>query len=344
LKHFCSIAFVLLVSTIGCFGQPGTGVQAPPVKSEDELKQLLTEAYNRNSLSSITTPYHLVASFETFAIDGQPAGNGSIERFFISPLRQKTITSFRNHKMTEYIINGKRTYTDDGFDGTIMVFRVGEFLFSPMPPPMGFIHRKLGYRSVQLRNLSMDCAMFQFFMDAPGRPKPPAEGFCISGGSHDLVLKQTEGLSVQFRDFAPFQDKMIPHTISITSSHLRGRIHVEKLDSFDDGSVDLAPPADASPDSPGPNWISTSAEEDERLHKVQAQYPPEMAPSHTPGYVSIQILISRTGAVKDAEPWPAQNPALVQAALDAAKQWTFAPIIRQGKPIETITSVGIDFK
>jgi hypothetical protein len=48
------------------------------------------------------------------------------------------------------------------------------------------------------------------------------------------------------------------------------------------------------------------------------------------------VLISRTGAVKDVDILYAPSPAYGQAATKAVKQWTYAPIVHNGRLVEGI--------
>jgi protein TonB len=38
------------------------------------------------------------------------------------------------------------------------------------------------------------------------------------------------------------------------------------------------------------------------------------------------------------------DPRLAQAALDAVKQWVYQPALLNGEPIETLTTITLDFQ
>ena len=195
------------------------------------MKALFAEAFERNTPAYLQGPHHFLATFETFTLDGKPDGEGSIEKFFAAPGRLKIITRFRDHTMTTYYVDGKPKYTDDGFDGTIMTYFVDEFLLTPIPPPAGTAHRDLEIRSRQLRDVVMDCGMYQFFVRADRSPDGPKEVYCISRDTHDLVLRQTQNFSIIYRDLAPFLSKSIPRTITASAGTVvRCRIHVKQPD------------------------------------------------------------------------------------------------------------------
>jgi hypothetical protein len=38
------------------------------------------------------------------------------------------------------------------------------------------------------------------------------------------------------------------------------------------------------------------------------------------------------------------NPEFVNAAMDAVRQWRYSPVLLNGEPVETLTSITLDFK
>jgi Gram-negative bacterial TonB protein C-terminal len=344
-NHFHRLIVVALIFTVSSLAQTDTEKPAPSQKSAAELKSLVFKAYQRNTVASITGPYHLLATFETFTPDGKPAGKGSIERWSIAPTRQKTITRFRDHTMTDYFVDDKHRYTDDGFDGTIMLYDVYESLFESIPLRQGWDHRQLDYKPMQLENISMDCALYQLPANGPPLPVPIKQTICVSPENHDLALTQTQFLNIRYSDFTPFQEKSIPHTISIaTGPVIRASVHLQQLDESMLEDAAMLPPADASPVSPAPDWVDTTREEDRPRHRVEPDYTHHMKSAHIEGPIAVLVLRSRSGKIKDIESAEGEPPELTQIVIDAVKNWTYAPLIREDKPVETISEVSFDFK
>ena len=79
------------------------------------------------------------------------------------------------------------------------------------------------------------------------------------------------------------------------------------------------------------------------MHGVQAPWPAKYNGTYAQGVVSLRILISRTGTVKDIEVVSAPAPEFAASAMGAVSQWIYAPILRQGRPVETITTVYLTF-
>jgi TonB family protein len=346
-KRACWLLLVLSFVVFPFVAQTNTPPASPPdvaAKSPDEMKALLAATFEHNTFANLPGPYHLLATFETFTAGGQPAGEGSIEKFFAAPGRLKIITRFRDHTMTAWYVDGKPVYTDDGFDGSIMSYLVDDFLLNPIPPPTGTARNDMQTKVMQMQGTTMDCGMFQFFVVPAGLPPSPKETYCVSRDTNDLVLRQTQYFGIRYREFAPFLGRSNPHYIVASQGTVvRCRIHVKQVDQQALDNAALKPPADASPVTPAPNWISTSAKEDTPLHKVAPSWPPGKSSTFAAGPVSLRILISRTGAVKDVELVYAPTAEFAEAAMDAVRQWTYAPILRKDKPVEAITTVFVNF-
>ena len=54
------------------------------------------------------------------------------------------------------------------------------------------------------------------------------------------------------------------------------------------------------------------------------------------------VLISKNGDVSELH-LISGNPALVPAAIEAVKQWKYAPTLLNGKPVEIKTQVDVSF-
>ncbi len=350
MKHACWFLLVVLIVTLPSFSQtsPSTAdvnANSPSVTavSPDVMKGWLADTFTKDTFAYLPGPYHFLATFETFTPYGKPDGTGSIEKFYAAPGRLKVITQFRDHTMTAWYVDGKPVYTDNGFDGTIMAYQMNDFLLNPLPPPTGTARRDMETKVMQLQGTTMDCGMYQFFVEPTGWPPAPKEVLCVTRDTHDLVLRQTQHFSIRYQQFEPFIGRSIPrYIVASQGSVVRCRIHVQQVDqqALDDAA--LTPPADASPVSPGPDWLSLTAKENTPLHKVSPLWPYGVSAS-AGGPVSVRILISRTGTVKDIEVVDAPSPEFAQAAIDAVKQWTYAPILRKDKPVETMTTCLLSF-
>jgi hypothetical protein len=264
----------------------------------------------------------------------------------------KTVTRFRDHSVTEYrndepgSINGRDTtrYTDDGFDGSIVLYFVHNAILNAVFRPEALEQRVVEPRAVALQGHVMDCGMVVMEGGPAGYP-PLRDNFCVSRDSGNLVLRQTGGFSIRFHDFAPFLDKSIARTISASKGpQARFRVKIEQLDQATLDDAAMTAPAGASPTSPEPNVWATQPGETTPAQTTKVPVPAELKASHAAGPVVLDVLISRTGAVTDVEPVLAASPALADYAMQIAKGYKYTPILRQGKPLEEIAHAYFNFK
>lgn len=87
----------------------------------------------------------------------------------------------------------------------------------------------------------------------------------------------------------------------------------------------------------------TSVPEAKIAHKVQPVYPPDAIDHQVQGIVKIKVLIAPDGHVEQAH-IASGHPLLVQAALQAVKQWRFQPLGSEDQPIRVATEVEVPFR
>jgi protein TonB len=58
--------------------------------------------------------------------------------------------------------------------------------------------------------------------------------------------------------------------------------------------------------------------------------------------VQLSVRIGADGAVQDVQ-LISGHPLLVQAAMDAVKQWVYQPTLLNGNPVDVITEVDVNF-
>jgi len=78
------------------------------------------------------------------------------------------------------------------------------------------------------------------------------------------------------------------------------------------------------------------------IHDVAPAYPPEAGRARIEGTVVLLAVIGKDGSVQDVR---VENglPLLVQAAIDAVKQWRYRPYLVNGEPVEVDSRITINF-
>ena len=72
-------------------------------------------------------------------------------------------------------------------------------------------------------------------------------------------------------------------------------------------------------------------------------YPPLARQTRISGTVRLHAIIGKDGTVQSLT-LESGHPLLVQAALDAVRQWRYKPYMLNGQPVEVETAVSVEFK
>jgi len=78
------------------------------------------------------------------------------------------------------------------------------------------------------------------------------------------------------------------------------------------------------------------------IHHVNPAYPNLARQARIQGTVRLQALIAGDGRVAQLAV-VSGHPLLVQSALEAVRQWRYQPTLRDGEPMEVITTVDVVF-
>ena len=79
------------------------------------------------------------------------------------------------------------------------------------------------------------------------------------------------------------------------------------------------------------------------VSKVEPRYPIIAVGARVQGIVILSAIISKNGQI-DNLTVVSGHPMLVQAAIDAVKQWRYRPFLLNGEPVEVETTVTVTFQ
>jgi TonB family protein len=102
-------------------------------------------------------------------------------------------------------------------------------------------------------------------------------------------------------------------------------------------------PAATAP-GPQPIRVGGNIRAPRKLHNVNPVYPVSMREAGREGIVPIEAIIGRDGAVISLRVLSAQvHPDFAAAAIDAVRQWRFAPTLLNGEPVDVSMTVSVRF-
>jgi len=94
----------------------------------------------------------------------------------------------------------------------------------------------------------------------------------------------------------------------------------------------------------GPYRPGSGVEPPRLLHEVKADYSEEARRQGITGDVVLEIVVRRDGTVGDARVLQGLGGGLNERAVQAVRQWRFAPAHRLGTPVDVIVEVAVEFK
>jgi TonB family protein len=94
----------------------------------------------------------------------------------------------------------------------------------------------------------------------------------------------------------------------------------------------------------GPYRPGSGIEAPRLLREVRADYTEEARQRGLSGDVVLEIIVRRDGSVGDVRILQGLGAGLNDRAVQAVRQWKFAPARRQGVPVDVIVEVAVEFK
>jgi protein TonB len=88
--------------------------------------------------------------------------------------------------------------------------------------------------------------------------------------------------------------------------------------------------------------VSSGVADGLKIHDVTPAYPQMARIAHIQGDVLLQATISKSGVIENLRAVQG-HPILIQAAMDAVKQWKYKPYILNGEPVEVETTIKVQF-
>lgn len=88
--------------------------------------------------------------------------------------------------------------------------------------------------------------------------------------------------------------------------------------------------------------ISSGVADGNKLSGTDPVYPQMAKIAHVQGDVVLQALISKQGTIENLRA-VSGHPILIQAAMDAVRQWRYKPWVLNGEPVEVETTITVKF-
>lgn len=101
-------------------------------------------------------------------------------------------------------------------------------------------------------------------------------------------------------------------------------------------------PVPTRPTAPAQVHVGGAVQAGNLIFAPKPVYPRIAVISHMQGTVHIQAIIERDGSIGNLKVLSGP-PLLINAALDAVKQWRYKPTLLNGQPVEVVTEIDVNF-
>ncbi len=103
----------------------------------------------------------------------------------------------------------------------------------------------------------------------------------------------------------------------------------------------IPPPRQAEPVPPRVR-IGGAVQAGKILREVAPVYPALARQARISGQVRLEAIIAKNGRIENLQVLNG-HPLLVQAALEAVRQWVYRPTLLNGEPVEVVTLIDVNF-
>jgi hypothetical protein len=319
------------------------GLFEPPAQAED-LPGLVKKAVEKSTLDQPgTKPFHLKAAYApSFERDKESHRTGEVEIWWESPTRwRREVRSPEFHQIA--IVDGTRWWQkNDGdyFPGWLRELAVA--IVQPVPLPIDVLLQRV--TTAEVRHLAGQTNINWDPASASGDAQGNGKGYIALTDQTGLLL-YTGGLGWGglYHDFKNFHGRMVACTVA--SGYVEGTAKVtilEDLGAMPAGVFDVgAPGGDAQP-------LETVVVDEAELRKSLLQAKPFVWPELTDGplegVVWTEVMLDRTGKIREMNPPIADNPGVKDAAEQGFRAMQFQPVMRNGVPVQVMGRLSAPFK
>jgi TonB family protein len=111
-----------------------------------------------------------------------------------------------------------------------------------------------------------------------------------------------------------------------------------------EGSGDGVGPGSGGGTGGGPYRPGSGIEPPRLLREVKPDYTEDARRRSIEGEVVLEIVVRRDGGVGDIRLVRGLGAGLDRRAIDAVRQWRFAPASRLGSPVDVLVEVAVEFR
>lgn len=304
-------------------------------RAEDELGRV-HKAVERSTLDQKGThPFHLTATLApSFDRDKDSGRTGTIEIWWRAPGEMRREIRVPGFHQVQIVSGGRTWEQDEGEYFPEWAREMAEALLHPVSPDSLALH---GVKP-EKANSAFGSTYMNWEKAAPVDQQQSKQYVAISDNSGLLFYSGGLGWGCELKDFSDFHGRLVARTVTAGSPEVKAKIVLEDLATMPadftapTGSaplrtvvIDNTPYApDLASGSPTPAW-------------------PEVTNTPTTGVVWAELVLDRTGHVREPIDAVSDNPAIKDAARAYFQGLVFKPVVVDGAPVQVVRRIAIPF-
>jgi len=153
-----------------------------------------------------------------------------------------------------------------------------------------------------------------------------------------LALEEHLNQRFEYDDFGKFGEKIFPHSIRVSEGGSEVlNLHMEDPVAPPVQAVSFDHVASALQMAPCERWPA------EPMEKIPPQYPQDARQARQQGTVILYVVVSGDGSVDKLRVLESAGGSLNKSAIEAVRQWTYAPLACGTTPLQSEIEVRINY-
>jgi hypothetical protein len=310
----------------------------------ENLPDKIIKAVEKSTLDQPgTRPFHLRASFApSFERDRSTNRVGEVEIWWQSPAKwRREVRSPEFHQIA--IRDGDRRWEkNEGDYFPDWLRELVEAIVRPIPLSMDVLSKRV--RTAEVRHLmgqtNINWDPTTDFLDHQANGKG---SIALMDKTDLLLFTDGPGFGGLYHDFKDFHGRMIACTVASGYVEVTAKVSVlEDLGTTPDGFFDTnTSNGDAQPID---TVILSETELRQNLLPGAQFVWPAIKDGPLEGMVGTEVVLDRTGKIREMEQPIAENPAVIDAAATGFHAMQFRPFVRNGVPVQVVGRLNEKFK
>jgi hypothetical protein len=310
------------------------------IASPKEATDIIRKAAQRSTLNQPgTKPFHLHATITPAKPDETSHQSGEIEIWWKSPTQWRREVRSPGFHQIEIVDNSRNWQKNEGDYFPEWLREVAVALIDPIPDIDQTVKDA---DSGELKRLMGNTYFSWMIMSSNGEiEKGMGATVALTDKTGLLFYVGGTGWGGLFESYKDFHNRTVARVVKAGSPEVTAT--VTTLEDLPNGPLDFF-----SANAPGGEPLQVAVVDERALRvNLQAGKPPSWPPLRDgplEGALTTQVVVDRTGQVREVGTIVSDNSGLADAAREQIASFRFSPYLQNGVPIQVVSRITLSFK